>query len=92
MVSGRDTNFSSGNTALWTCGRSAAVMVHEQFDITSNAHLQGQLVVENKGACSPTLSGPAITMHGNATVSVPSFPPIPQGQTATVLSWSESSY
>ncbi len=92
LLAGRDLDLDSGNGSLWTCDEPAAVLVHEQFKMTGNKHLQAQLVVQNGGTCSSTLSGEAIHLTGNATVSVPRLPPVPRGGAASYLSWSESSY
>ncbi len=58
----------------------------------SKAHLQGQLVVEDRGACSSTVNGPAIELQGNATLFVPQLPPVSVGGPSTPLGWSESAY
>jgi len=92
LLSGRDTDFKTGNTSLYTCGTSAAVLVHEQFSMGANAHLEAQLVAENAGKCSSTSTGSAVSLLGNATVDVPQLPPIPSGMPAAALDWSESSY
>lgn len=100
LMAGRDLKLGNGNTKLLTCGDpsalpptcpSAAIMVYEQFSMGSNTHLQGQLVVQNAGKCSITVSGKAIETAGNSTISVPALPPISAVGGATVLSWSESS-
>lgn len=91
LVAGRDLEFKTGNTSLYTCGTSAAALVHEQFSMGANNHFEAQLVVENKGICSGK-AGPAIDLQGNATISVPQMPPVPQGLPASVLEWSEASY
>lgn len=93
LLAGRDMKVWQGNTFIDTCGQSAALLVHEQFFMGSNNHLTGQLVVENAGQCSSTLTGPtALTLKGNATIEVPALPPISSGRPASVLEWSESSY
>jgi hypothetical protein len=66
-------------------------MVHEQFKMGNNSHLQGQLVVQNAATCSALASGTAIDMQGNGTLSVPALPPISSSSGAAVLSWGESS-
>ena len=100
LLAGRDLDMKTGQSKVLTCGDpssqptncpSAAIMVHEQFDMGSNSHLQGQLVVQNAGHCSNTLTGNPIKMGGNATVSVPGMPPIHTPGGTAVLSWSESS-
>lgn len=100
LLAGRDMKLGNGNTKLLTCGDpsalpptcpSAAIMVYEQFSMGSNTHLQGQLVVQNAGTCSGTVTGKAIETAGNSTISVPALPPISAVGGATVLSWSESS-
>lgn len=92
LLAGRDMKVSKGNTYVDTCGESAALLVHEQFYMVANTHLTGQVVVENAGTCSSTVSGSAITLKGNATLEVVAPPPIPSGRPASVLEWSESSY
>jgi hypothetical protein len=92
LLAGRDLDLNTGNGSVWTCDTPAAVLVHEQFVMTGDKQLQAQLVVENGGTCSPTVSGDAIHLTGNATVSVPRLPPVPASGPASVLSWSESSY
>ncbi len=100
LMAGRDLEVKGGNSMLLTCGDptgplpscpSAAIMVHEQFKMGSNSHLQGQLVVQNAATCSGFVTGNAIDMQGNATISVPALPPISSSSGAAVLSWGESS-
>lgn len=100
LLAGRDLLLGNGNTKLLTCGDpsslpptcpSAAIMVYEQFSMGSNTHLQGQLVVQNAGTCSGTVTGKAIETAGNSTISIPALPPISASSGAAVLSWSESS-
>jgi hypothetical protein len=92
LLAGRDMNVSQGNTYLDTCGKSAALLVHEQFYMVANSHLTGQLVVEGSGECSDSVSGSSVTLKGNATIEVVAPPPIPSGRPASVLEWSESAY
>lgn len=92
LLAGRDLDFGTGNGSLWTCGVPAAVLVHEQLYMTGNKQLQAQLIVENAGTCSDAVTGEAIQLQGNATLSVPRLPPVPAGSPASFLSWSESSY
>jgi hypothetical protein len=100
LMAGRDLKVTGGNSFLFTCGDptgpltscpSAAIMVHEQFKMGNNSHLQGQLVVQNAATCSALASGTAIDMQGNGTLSVPALPPISSSSGAAVLSWGESS-
>ncbi|HZI16313.1 MAG TPA: hypothetical protein VE153_38465 [Myxococcus sp.] len=92
LLAGRDLDFTTGNGSLWTCDTPAAVLVHEQFKMTGNQQLQAQLIAENGGTCSATISGEAIHLTGNSTISVPKMPPVPARGPASFLSWSESSY
>jgi hypothetical protein len=100
LMAGRDLDVEGGNSFLFTCGEptalpvpcpSAAIMVHEQFKMGNNSHLQGQLVVQSAGKCSTLVTGKAIDMQGNGTISVPAPPPISSSSGAAVLSWGESS-
>lgn len=100
LLAGRDLDIKGGNTKVLTCGDpsslpancpSAAIMVHEQFSMGANTHVQGQLVVQNAGFCSDDVEGKAVQTAGNSTISVPALPPISGSSGAAVLSWGESS-
>ncbi|HEX8434652.1 hypothetical protein [Archangium sp.] len=101
VMAGRDLTLVGGNSFLFTCGDpatvptncpSVAVMVHEQFKMGNNSHLQAQLVVQDAATCSgATTKGRAIEMQGNGTISVPGVPPISSSSGAAVLSWGEGS-
>jgi len=100
LMAGRDLELKGGNSNLFTCGNpaalpsvcpSAAIMVHEQFTMGANTHLQGQLVVQNAGKCSNSVSGKAVQSAGNSTISVPAMPPIFSPGSSSVLSWGEGS-
>jgi len=101
LMAGRDLVLKGGNSNLFTCGKptampatcpSAAIMVHEQFKMGSNTHLQGQVVVQNAAECSGSVSGKAVQSNGNSTISVPAMPPIFSPGGTSVLSWGEGSY
>ncbi|WP_309894821.1 hypothetical protein [Archangium sp.] len=101
LLAGRDMALKNGNTEVLTCGNpaslpavcpSAAILVHEQFSMGANQHVQGQLVVQNAGQCSGVVTGKAVQTQGNSTFSVPAMPPIYSPGTTTVLSWGEGSF
>ncbi len=92
LLAGRDFEIQGGNGRLYTCGRSAAVMVHEQFKMGANQHLEAQLVVEAASTCSTQVTGVAVQMSGNGTIKVPTFPPVGVGQPARALLVSESTH
>lgn len=96
LLAGRDFHMSGGNARLYTCGAltgvSGAVMVHEQFQMGANQHLEAQLVVEDAATCSDEVTGAAVQLSGNATLSVPAFPPLGMGQPARALLVSESTH
>ena len=95
---GRDLKVTTGNSRLYTCGTSAAVLVHEQFEIGGNMQLEAQLVAENKAFCSDhagnnsDLTAPAASFAGNAAIFVPAYPPYSAGRPATTQLWSESTH
>lgn len=96
LLAGRDFHMSGGNARLYTCGAftgvSGAVMVHEQFQMGANQHLEAQLVVENASSCSDEVTGAAVQLSGNATITVPALPPLGLGQPARALLVSESTH
>lgn len=92
LLAGRDLVLHGGNSTVQTCGASAAVMVHEQFEMGGNSLLEAQLVAENASTCSGLAKDAAIQLRGNATVSVPQVPPVSQGQSAQVRLYSESTH
>ena len=92
LLAGRDLVLRGGNATVETCGSSAAVLVHEQFEMGGNSYLEAQLVAENASTCSSVARGEAIQMHGSATVSVPQLPPVPLGLPARVRLYSESTH
>jgi hypothetical protein len=104
LLAGRDLEVKGGNSYIYTCGKpstltpstvcpSAAIMVHEQFKMGSNTHVQGQVVVQNVARCSDEVPGTiAVQSNGNSTISVPAMPPIYSPGGTSVLSWGEGSY
>lgn len=90
LLAGRDFHMTGGNVRLYTCGASAAVMVHEQFQMGANEHLEAQLVVEDAASCSDEVTGAAVQLSGNATIDVPAVPPLGVGQPSRTLLVSES--
>jgi hypothetical protein len=91
LLAGRDLKMITGNTVLSTCGTGAAVMVHEQFWADANIHLEAQLIVEHRAACSTTVNtAEAIYTRGNMTIHVSGFPQVETGAPATPFLWSES--
>lgn len=91
LLAGRDLKMITGNTVLSTCSTGAAVMVHEQFWADANIHLEAQLIVEHRAACSTTVNTPeAIYTRGNMTIHVSGYPLVETGAAATPFLWSES--
>lgn len=91
LLVGRDMDMDTGNTSFGTCGRSGAIMVHEQLRMKGNSRLFAQVVVESAASCSDTLS--ANEMQGTTEINVPWPPPISSGPASvpSLRSWSESS-
>jgi hypothetical protein len=92
LFAGRDLVMRGGSSHITTCNSSAVVMVHEQAALGGDSNLQGQLVVENGSSCSAVVTGEAVQMTGNATVSVPALPPVSVGPPLSVRFFSESTH
>jgi hypothetical protein len=93
LLAGRDILMDQGNTDLFTCGASAAIMAHEQLQVKGNGTLEAQVVAEHKGTCGGMVNlTDAITMGGTTDIIVTNTPPIAAGPQVEILEWSESSY
>jgi len=92
LLAGRDLALRGLQSRVLTCGTSAAVMVHEQVEMSADSHVEAQLVAENASSCSSEVVGEAVQMSGSATVAVPQFPPLPAGPPLRVRLQSESAH
>jgi len=93
MVTGRDFLLDQGGSRVVTCGKSAAILAHEEFAMGANTTVQAQIIAEDKGDCSALINSPqAITLTGDTTIEVSQAPPIAAGPQVEILDWSESSY
>jgi hypothetical protein len=93
LLAGRDLLMDQGNTDIFTCGASAAILAHEEFQVKGNGILEAQIVAEDKGECSSLVAtDDAITMGGTTDIIVTHMPPIAAGPQVEILEWSESSY
>ena len=92
LLAGRDLALRGLQSRVLTCGTSAAVMVHEQVELSDDSQLEAQLVAENASTCSSEVLGDAVRMSGSATVTVPQFPPLPAGPPLRVRLLSESAH
>jgi len=92
LLAGRDLALRGLQSRVLTCGTSAAVMAHEQVEMSADTHLEAQLVAENASSCASEVLGEAVQMSGSATVAVPRFPPLPVGPPLRVRLVSESAH
>lgn len=88
LLTGRDLTVETGNTVFGKCNRMGAIMVHEQILVKSNSNVNAQLVVEDAASCSKTAE--ENEFRGDSEILVDGLPPISAGNSASLLSWSDS--